>query len=66
MADKGFTVEDLLPLGVSLNIPSFLEVRGKSAHRKWLRHSQLPPFVSMYVDRGINKISVKISTYGTV
>ena len=48
MADKGFTVEDLLPLGVSLNIPPVLEVRGKSAHRKWLRHSQLPSFVSMW------------------
>ena len=28
MAGKGFTVEDLLPLGVSLNIPPFLG-RGK-------------------------------------
>ena len=33
MADRGFTVEDLLPHGVSLNIPPFLEVRGKSALR---------------------------------
>ena len=24
MADKGFTIEDILPLGVSLNIPPFL------------------------------------------
>ena len=24
MADKGFTIQDLLPLGVSLNIPPFL------------------------------------------
>ena len=24
MADKGFTIDDLLPLGVSLNIPLFL------------------------------------------
>ena len=24
MADKGFTIDDLLPLGVSLNIPPFL------------------------------------------
>ena len=23
MADKGFTIEDVLPLGISLNIPSF-------------------------------------------
>ena len=29
MADKGFTVEDLLPLGVSLNVPPFLGIRGK-------------------------------------
>ena len=25
MADKGFTIDDLLPLGVTLNIPPFLE-----------------------------------------
>ena len=24
MADKGFTIQDLLPLGTSLNIPPFL------------------------------------------
>ena len=24
IADKGFTIEDLLPLGVTLNIPPFL------------------------------------------
>ena len=29
MADKGFTVEDLLPLGVFLNIPPFWKIRGK-------------------------------------
>ena len=23
MADKGFTIEDVLPLGISLNIPPF-------------------------------------------
>ena len=31
MADKGFTVEDLLPLGVSLNIPPFLESNGQTS-----------------------------------
>ena len=54
MADKGFTVEDLLPLGVSLNIPPFLEVRSKSALRKWLRQSIA--FLCIHVERGINKI----------
>ena len=29
MAYKGFTVEDLLPLRVSLNIPPFLGKKGK-------------------------------------
>lgn len=28
MADKGFTVQDLLPLGVSLNIPPFFGTKG--------------------------------------
>ena len=26
MADKGFTIDDILPLGVSLHIPPFLEM----------------------------------------
>ena len=29
MIDKGFTVEDPLPLGVSLNIPPFLGSKGQ-------------------------------------
>lgn len=29
MADKGFTINDLLPLGVSLNIPTFLGSKGQ-------------------------------------
>ena len=29
MADKGFTIEDLLPLGVTLNIPPFLGLIAK-------------------------------------
>ena len=32
MADKGFTIEGLLPLSMSLNIPSFLD-----------RSDQMPP-----------------------
>ena len=31
MADKGFTVEDLLPLGVPLNIPPFLGSKGQTS-----------------------------------
>ena len=31
MADKGFTIQDLLPLGVSLNLPPFLEASSQIA-----------------------------------
>ena len=31
MADKGFTIQDLLPLGVTLNLPPFLEVSAQMA-----------------------------------
>ena len=47
-ADKGFTVQDLLPLGVSLNTPPFL---GSS--------SQIPAddaSLRIHVERAINKI----------
>ena len=55
MADKGFTNEDLFPLGVSLNIPPFLD-----------RSDQMPPedvvktqciaALQIHVERAINKI----------
>ena len=55
MADKGFTIEGLLPLSMSLNIPSFLG-----------RSDQMPPedvvktqciaALRIHVKRAINKI----------
>ena len=47
MADKGFTIEELLPLGVSLNIPPFLG-----------HYDQMQPedVVKDVVERAINKI----------
>ena len=54
-ADKVFTIQDLLPVGVSLNIPPFLD-----------RSAQLPPedgvnsqeiaSLRIHVDRAINKV----------
>ena len=34
MADKGFTISDILPLGVSLNIPPFLGTSTQNAPRR--------------------------------
>ena len=34
MADRGFVIEDLLPTGVSLNIPPFLEGREQHEPRE--------------------------------
>ena len=55
MADKGFTTDDLLPLGVALNIPPFLK-----------HYDQMPPedvaktqviaALRIHVERAINKI----------
>ena len=51
MADKGFTVEDLLPLGVSLNIPPFWEVSPQE-----VVETQSIAFLCIHVERGLNKI----------
>ena len=42
MADKGFTIQDLLPLGVSLNIPHSLEPPAKCQLKKLLKPRKLP------------------------
>jgi len=55
MADKGFTLQDLLPLGVSLNIPPFL---GSSAQMpaQDVVHTQEICCLRIHVERAINKI----------
>ena len=50
MADKSFTIEDLLPLGVFLNIPPF---SGKSAQ---MPADQVVITLRIHVERAINKI----------
>ena len=55
MAVKGFTVEDLYPLGVSLNIPPFLGSKGQMSAQEVV---ETPSIASLrvHVERGINKI----------
>ena len=55
MADKGFTIQDLLPLGVSLNIPPFL---GSSAQMAANDVVCTQEFASLRIhdERAINKI----------
>ena len=55
MADKGFTIEDLLPLGVYLNIPPFL---GKSPQipADQVVLTQKIASLRIHVERAINKI----------
>ena len=62
MADKGFTIQDLLPLRVSLNIPPFL---GSSAQMPANDVVCTQEFASLRIhdERAINK--KKIFTFGT-
>ena len=55
MADKGFTVEDLLPLGVSLNIPPFLGNKGQMSPEEVVETQSIAS-LRIHVERGIKKI----------
>ena len=54
MADKGFTIEDLLPLGVSLNIPPFLGSCNQMPAQDVIRTQEIA--MRLHVERAINKI----------
>ena len=41
MADKEFTIQDLFPLGVSLNLPPFLEALSQMAAEAVVKHRKL-------------------------
>ena len=56
MADRGFTITDLLkPLNVELNIPSFLEGRSQFSEGK-VKESQVIASVRIHVERAIQRI----------
>lgn len=73
MADKGFTIEDLLPLGVSLNIPPFLGSNEQMSAEDVIK-TQTIASLRIHVERAINKIKnyriwqgiVPISYFGVV
>ena len=55
MADKGFTIQDLLPLGVSLNLPPFLGAASQMAAEDVVKTQELAS-LRIHVERAINKI----------
>ena len=55
MANKRFTIEDLLPLGVSLNIPPFLGNKGQMSPEE-VALTQTIASLRIHVERAINKV----------
>ena len=55
MADKGFTIQDLLPLGVSLNIPPFLGTSSQMPAEEVIKTQEIAS-LRIHVERAINKI----------
>lgn len=62
MADKGFTIRDILPAGVSLNIPTFL-VNGQFTLEE-VNHNRLIASARVHVERSIQRLKTfHILTY---
>ena len=55
MADKGFTIEDILPLGVSLNIPPFLCMSDQITPEDVISTQEIAS-LRINVERAINKV----------
>lgn len=55
MADKGFTIEDLLPLGIKLNIPPFLGGSNQMPAEEVIQTQEIAS-LRIHVERVINKI----------
>ena len=73
MADKGFTIQDLLPLGTTLNIPPFLGHNVQMSAKDVFCTQQIAS-VRIHVERVINRIknykicsgAVPLSSFGLV
>lgn len=55
MADKGFTVDDLLPLGVKLNLPPFLGSSSQMLPEDVVRTQEIAS-LRIHIEHAINKI----------
>ena len=55
MADKGFTISDLLPLGVSLNLPLFLGGSNQMPAEDVVKTQEIAS-LRIHIERAINKI----------
>ena len=55
MADKGFTIEDLLPLDVELNIPPFLGDNEQMSNEDVIATQQIAS-IRIHIERAINLI----------
>ena len=55
MADKGSTIEDILPLGVSLNIPPFLGMSDQMSAEDVIATREIAS-LRIHVERDINKV----------
>ena len=55
MADKGFTIQDLLPLGVSLNILPFLGSSSQTPAEDVVKTQEIAS-LRIHVERAMNKI----------
>lgn len=73
MADKGFTIEDILPLGVALNIPPFLGMADQMSGEDVIATQEIAS-LRIHIERAINKIKnfqifdgvVPLSQFGVV
>ena len=55
MVDKGFTISDILPLGVSLNIPPFLGAAAQMPSEDVVKAQEIAQ-LHIHVEHAINKI----------
>ena len=61
MADKGFTISDILPLGVSLNIPPFLGAAAQMPSEDVVKTQEIAQF---RIHVSVQLIKLRIFIFG--